>query len=109
MFLLPQIPWLSNKETTYKDALKMLPNVDYFNKSISMNDKVSICTGKITQAAGYKNLVKRFELKNPWFDSQCENLRKKMLAKLNSFRYSNSEYKRISYIQEELLKIYNFI
>ena len=34
-----------------------------------------------------------------WFDSQCENLSKKMLTKLNSFRSSNSEYDRITYIQ----------
>ena len=98
MSLLPKIPWLPNKETAHKDALKKLTNVDYLHKNISIDDKVSICTGKITQAAGYKNLVKRFEPKNPWFDLQCENLRKKMLTKLNSFRSSN-EYDRIAYIQ----------
>ena len=99
MSLLPKIPWLPNKETAYKDALEKLPSVDYLFKNISIDDKVSICTGKITQAAGFKNLVKRFEPKNPWFDSQCENLRKKMLSKLDVFRSSNSEYDRITYIQ----------
>ena len=39
MILLPKIPWLPNKETAYKDALKKLPNVDYLNKNISIDDK----------------------------------------------------------------------
>ena len=80
-----------------KDALKKLPNVDYLHKNISIDDKLSICTGKITQAAVYKNLVKRFKAKNSWFDSQCENLTK--ICGRSSFRYSYSEYDRITYIQ----------
>lgn len=96
---LPQkLPWLPKNLVRYTDALNRLANSEYLHSSLSIHEKVFICTNKIHTANGNNCFKTRFDPKNKWFDSQCENARKSMLDKLDQYRKSNTEIRRRCYI-----------
>lgn len=95
----PKLPWLPNNLVKYTDSLYGLANSEYLRSSLSIQEKVTICTDKIRTAASNNCFKKRFDPKNKWFDSQSENARKSMLGKLDRYRKSNTEISRKNYVE----------
>lgn len=96
---LPQkLYWNSRNIADYNRKLSSLVDPVYLQSSISIQEKVNLCTGKIRVAADYKFHRKRFEPRNKWFDSQCENARKRMFNKLDIYRKTDTDFDRITYI-----------
>lgn len=97
---LPQkLPWLPKNIVRYVNTLEGLSDLYYLHSNLPIQEKVNICTGKIRTAAGANIVKKRFDPKNKWYDSQCEHFRKNMLEKLNSYRTSNTDCDRKSYVE----------
>lgn len=101
MSILPKLHWSDNKASSYIVSLNQLTSLEYLDQNIPIQEKVNICTEKIRSAAGNNIVQKRFEPKNPWFDSQCENRRKKMLKKLNTYRLTDTDVDRRAYIDSK--------
>ena len=76
------------------------------NENLSIDEKINICVEKIRSATIANKGKKRFESKQPWFVSQCENLRRKMLAKLDIYRSTDADSDRLIYNEHNYSKFF---
>ena len=95
----PKIPWFSKNSEQYSRNLQQLSNIDYLTSNTNIESKLQTCIEKIRAASSMNVIKKRFDPKNDWFDSKCENSRIKMLESLDRVRKSDSQADRQRYIE----------
>ena len=99
MLLPPKLHWSERNATRYFENLRKICNNQYLESNISIDEKVNICISKIRTSSSSNFNPKRFDPKQPWFDSMCENARKKMLKKLDTYRKTDLDFDRLNYLE----------
>ena len=95
----PKFKWYASSAEQYAVALNAAANTDYIFSEIPIKEKVDLFMSKIKNATTACFHKKHFSPRSAWFDSQCENQRKKMLRYLDQYRKFKLEALREQYIR----------